>query len=377
MKQLSSLLAIFALLLLISACSTDKQIREEWTARIHSIQAAYVPDRTLEVFDVQLNKQGSQWLVQGETSKPAAKQAVLHLADSLFGHSAYQENLRLLPDASLGDSIYALVNLAVTPLRRQPRHAAEMVDQVILGHQVKLLKQEKSWYLVQTEYGYLGWISGYAFARLNLSGLKAWTESPLARVTALFTEIYRRPDVQAEALASAVLNVHLKLIKRGRKWSKVQLPAGDEGYIPTAHIAPFQGNVDGQQLTAEAIIATAKRMLGIPYLWGGNSSVGNDCSGFTQTVFEANGLLLPRDARQQAIVGKKIVPEKDFSNVRPADLLFFGSGKNITHVGISLGGYDFIHQDSDVHVNSFDSTAANYNKYRTRTLKKIMRIINR
>ena len=116
-------------------------------------------------------------------------------------------------------------------------------------------------------------------------------------------------------------------------------------------------------------------MLGVPYLWGGKSSKASDCSGFTQTVFRANGIQLPRDARQQAMLGETIDAAEDFSNVKPADLLFFGSGKRITHVGISLGGYDFIHQDSDVHIDSFNPQAENFNAFRKRTLKIIKRIL--
>ena len=116
-------------------------------------------------------------------------------------------------------------------------------------------------------------------------------------------------------------------------------------------------------------------MIGIPYLWGGKSSKANDCSGFTQTVFRANSVQLARDARQQALQGLEIVTDSTFSNVRPGDLLFFGSGERVTHVGLSLGGYNFIHQDRDVHIDSFDSNADNFNSFRKKTLKKITRVL--
>ena len=92
-------------------------------------------------------------------------------------------------------------------------------------------------------------------------------------------------------------------------------------------------------------------------------------------LFKANGIQLPRDARQQVLEGIEIVPDSTFSNIMPGDLVFFGSGKRITHVGLSLGGYDFIHQDRDVHIDSFDSSAENFNAFRKKTLKNIKRII--
>ena len=157
------------------------------------------------------------------------------------------------------------------------------------------------------------------------------------------------------------------------------LPGMGQGYIKTTEIAPFNKRANLTISDASSLVQTALQFMGVPYLWGGNSAAGNDCSGFTQNVFFANGLLLPRDARQQALVGKEIVPEPDFSNVRPGDLLFFGSKKSITHVGLSLGGSDFIHQDSRVNrvrINSFDSTSTRYSYYRKHTLKKITRLLN-
>jgi cell wall-associated NlpC family hydrolase len=131
------------------------------------------------------------------------------------------------------------------------------------------------------------------------------------------------------------------------------------------------------EVSRSDIIKTAKRLIGIPYLWGGNSAKGNDCSGFTQTVFKANGLQLPRDARQQALIGGEVIALPDFSNVLPGDLIFFGTGERITHVGISLGGFQFIHQDSDVNIASFNEKDETFNSFRKKTLKKIKRVLSK
>ena len=111
-------------------------------------------------------------------------------------------------------------------------------------------------------------------------------------------------------------------------------------------------------------------MTGIPYLWGGNSSKGNDCSGFTQTVFDAAGYQLPRDARQQAKLGIDI----NINDAKPGDLLFFGDGQKVTHVGISLGKMDFIHQGGKVDVHSLDTTSDRYNDYRKQAFMFTKRI---
>ena len=90
--------------------------------------------------------------------------------------------------------------------------------------------------------------------------------------------------------------------------------------------------------------------------------------------FLANGILLSRDARQQALKGEIVEYDSTFQEVKPGDLLFFGSTNNITHVGISLGGFDFIHQDGYVMTNSFDENAENFNEHRRKNLQLIKRV---
>ncbi len=131
-----------------------------------------------------------------------------------------------------------------------------------------------------------------------------------------------------------------------------------------------------KDIDRQALITKAKELLGIPYLWGGSSVKGLDCSGFTGTVFRHFGYQLPRDANMQANLGQKIMPDPDYANVWPGDLIFFGSQKKITHVGICLGGSYFIHSSALVKINSLDEDDKLFNAYRKNSFRFIKRIIN-
>jgi cell wall-associated NlpC family hydrolase len=172
------------------------------------------------------------------------------------------------------------------------------------------------------------------------------------------------------------LGSEFKYIRAIGSWFEVSLPDGKTGFIEKKYCTLQNTNSAKISADINQLLLTAKSFLGIPYLWGGNSSKGFDCSGFTQTVFKSQGILLPRDANMQVKMGEEINPDKNFSNIKKGDLIFFGPNQDrITHVAISLGGPDFIHSSGTVHINSFDKSKKNFNNYRFKTLRTIKRIV--
>ena len=174
-------------------------------------------------------------------------------------------------------------------------------------------------------------------------------------------------------ISDGVLNNRLNITKDLVDWSEVVLPDGRVGFIEKQDIELMTQDKDLRDQTS-IVISIALSMKGVPYLWGGNSVNGNDCSGFIHNIYENSGINLPRDARQQAELGKLIIPNNNWSNVKPGDLLFFGKENKITHVGMSTGGKEFIHQGGMVKVNSLDSSSNKFAPKRNETFQFIKRL---
>jgi cell wall-associated NlpC family hydrolase len=156
----------------------------------------------------------------------------------------------------------------------------------------------------------------------------------------------------------------------------VQLPDGRKGFVADADATDYQAWKASRRISPEAIERTARRFMGVPYLWGGTSAKGFDCSGYLKTVFRLNGLELQRDTDQQATEGVAVPTDNDLAEVRKGDVLFFGPRAGvtrITHTGIYLGGKLFIHCAGMVKLNSLDPASPIYSENLLKRLVKVRR----
>ena len=356
-------------------CSNYTNRITNFDLRKDQIRKKHINDGSLSVFSADIDKINDRWVIKGETTDSSAYESILRLKDSLFKDTDIKNNFMLLPDPALGDEVFGIVNVSVTPMREEPRHSSQMVDQAIMGNVVRLLKYDNGWYLAQTHYDYVGWINKSGLFVTNESGRNSWQEKADKSFTGLQNLIRSEPDNNSLPISDIVLNNVVISEPYDNDWSLIHLPDGRKGYLKSKSLRYF--NTKSQNnIRSGDIISDAKRMMGTPYLWGGNSTKGNDCSGFTQTVFKANNIQIPRDARQQALIGTPILPSQDWSNILPGDLLFFGREDKVTHVGISLGQKDFIHQGGKVGINSLDKASPEFNKGRFESFLFVRRVLD-
>jgi cell wall-associated NlpC family hydrolase len=260
-----------------------------------------------------------------------------------------------LSSSAIAKNGMQVVVVPVANMYSKPTDKADVVSQAIYGSNVKLLEARGEWSKIQTPDHYRGWTPS-RYLRIILTGNGYATAGPTVQVESLFANIYAEPDVtKHKPVVTIPFEAKLEVVPddpkragKGRQeshegWLHVRLAGMTLAWIQAGDTA-----ADPKPLTILESIELAKRFLGVPYLWGGGSSYGYDCSGFTQMLVRARGFNMPRDADQQAAwSGAARVGRKD---LQAGDLLFFGSsGKDITHTGMYIGAGQFIHDSTNGH----------------------------
>ena len=377
--------AIFSLILLLfsESCSSQnpKKVQSSTDALISSVQKHFVPDSRLAIFKIKAVDEGNEVDLTGITTDEKARMALI---DSLnVAHIRFRDHIRLLPDTSVGKKKYALVNNSVCNIRTHPEHPAELSTQSILGTLLRVYEHVPGWYLVQTPDHYLGWVDAGGIHPVDSLQALDWLRAPRVIYTDQVGFTYSEPDAHSLHVSDVVEGNILELVKptsRGSKFVKVRYPDGRLAYVSASSVERFNQWLDSRDPTVSHVIATAKTFLGEPYLWGGTSPKGFDCSGFTKTAFYLNGVILPRDADQQAGTGIPVPTDTTLKNLRAGDLLFFGHRatpthkEKIVHVAIYLGNGKFINSAGAVRIESLRRGDPNFNDYRLKTLLHARRL---
>lgn len=341
---------------------------------IAEIKSEFAPDKRVAIWDIEW----SNGILSGETDQVQALDIFKGKLDDLGVN--FKDEINTLPDKSLEGKEFAVVTISVANIRSEPKHSAELATQALLGTPLKVLKKEGTWYLVQTPDRYISWVDAGGIQLMNEEAFNDWNQLPKAVFTDFNGFVFSGAD-EKEIVSDLVAGNIVALEWTENNHQEILFPDGRAGFVRKDQLVPFEAWSASRQLSPDNLIQTAKAMMGVPYLWGGTSPKGVDCSGFTKTIYFLNGQVIPRDASQQIWEGEEVDGTKNWENLEIGDLLFFGEKatedkkERVIHVGMWIGDNSFIHSRGRVRISSFDPESPDYDEYELNRYLRTKRII--
>jgi len=295
---------------------------------VDDIRRKWAPDGRLAVFEISIapnvGAQHAAPLLSGITSSRDARDALRRLAND----AELVDKVALIPDKVVDPA--AIVTAALAPLLGEPKVSAPRVSEVLHGEVVDVLERRDDWLRVRAPDGYIGWLNGGFVAMGPTDWAADWGERATARSLSadiLTTDGRRRLPTGARVA-----------FRRG----VVELADGQRGAVAAGNVRREQElRVEARHLALPEL--AQKWYAGAPYLWGGRTEWGIDCSGLVQAVYAARGIQLPRDSDQQFGHGKEIVMAWDGAGYEAGDLLFFAERGRVSHVALWAGAGRIVH----------------------------------
>ena len=281
---------------------------------------------------------------------------------------------------------WAVVELSSIYMRIAPDYESALETQELMGTIVEIKGEKGYWREIVSPQPYQAWCTEKGIVEMSHEELEAYKAAPKCIFTELYGHLYEEPSLKSATVCDLVGGDVMRLapgqgkmrgsglsgIQHKKGWTKVLLPSGKAGWVSSAQVKPHdgffsivKGEGDAQTLTdrqMEDIIAKAFTLKGVPYLWGGMTPKGVDCSGLVRWSFIMNGIVIPRNASQIIYCGDEV----SLDAMQRGDLVFFGTpakdGKpqRVTHIGIYLGDGRIIHSSHMVRVNSLNPEDADY-----------------
>lgn len=254
---------------------------------------------------------------------------------------------------------YGICNLSIVPLRLEPSDASEMVNQLVFGEHFEVIEKDKKWSKIKLAYdNYEGFIDNKQYEIISEDTYQQLSNNERFIASELIDFITDSKN----GLTTIPLGAHLPFYK-------------NNSFTINKTTFSYDGKVNNGKLTKSDIVQTAFLFLNVPYLWGGKTPFGIDCSGFTQTVYKLCGYELLRDAKEQATQGEVL---SFIEESEPGDLAFFDNEEGkIVHVGIVLSDYNIIHAHGKVRIDKLDHSGIYNvdNQKHSHKLRVIKRII--
>jgi cell wall-associated NlpC family hydrolase len=284
-------------------------------------------DKRTSLFDVKIDSESN---------------GTITLSGRVLDKSQLDELPRLFPDRKLDTASIRILNLEehththvatnITGLYERPTFSMPLSSELQYGVPLKILDTKGNWVFVSQSDGYLGWVYHPFISEVSP------TPSTHQIITPVI-ELREKPESGSGVLTRLFSGTGISLEENRGEWSLVQV--NKTGWLPSSSLRALSDipeNVDEKRMM---MVEDAKRMIGVPYLWGGVSGNGIDCSGFVRLLHQWVGISIPRDADMQSRAAFPVEPPYEIG-----DLFFFAEGdsnRNITHVGMSLGGWKMIH----------------------------------
>ena len=284
-------------------------------------------DRRTSVFDIEIERlQNSSLTLSGRLLNESQLEA---LARHFANWKLDTGSIRILLRGDL-PRMHVATNLA--GLYEKPTFGMPLSSELAYGTEVEILDEEGKWFFTRQNDGYLGW----AYKAYLTEGLATQATH---LVLAPSYELRAQPDLESEIVTRLLSGTGVAVEETRGEWTRVA--ANKTGWIPATLLRPIRGIPESVAEKRQTIMKDSARMIGVPYLWGGISGNGIDCSGLARLLHKWVGVAIPRDADMQHAHARPVEPPFEVG-----DLLFFresGSERQITHVGVSLGGWTMIH----------------------------------
>lgn len=366
---------------IFSACNDVPNQLDRANALSKEVRDEFVSDGRVALFDVNIEPRQGELLLVGETNIPEAKSKLLEDLDA--AGLAYIDSLAVLPSPALEGKHFGVVNVSVCNIRSKPKHSAELATQALLGTPLRVLKQEGDFYFVQTPDNYIGWLDDGGLVPMTEAEFQEWMSAQRVVCVQDAAYVYSEKSADSGKVSDLVAG---NILKSGGQEEGVYFPVifpdGRRGYVLSGQVETYDKWMATRQPTAENILRSALEFIGRPYLWGGTSGKGMDCSGFTKTVYFLNGIQLERDASLQVHTGELVETDTaTWENLQPGDLLFFGrhgtaeKKERISHVAIYMGDGKIIHSSDRVKIESLRRGDPTFVENRLKTFIRAKRIL--